>query len=44
VAAILAAQKQTIDLDYVRGVLRTLEKALGQSDLLAALEAQLRRR
>jgi hypothetical protein len=32
------------DLDYIRNLLRTLETALGQSDLLPALETLLLRR
>jgi hypothetical protein len=43
VTAIVAARTDTLDLDYVRDTLRLLEDALGQSDLLPALDESLSR-
>ena len=43
VIAIVAAQERTLDFGYVRGTLDTLERAIGQSDLLPALEAAMAR-
>lgn len=43
VAAILAAHPGALDLGLVRSTLRLLEEALGQSDLLPALERALDR-
>ena len=43
VTAILDAQREGLDLRYVRDTLRALEDALGQSDLLDAFELMARR-
>ena len=43
VIAIVAAQERTLDFGYVRGTLDTLERAIGQSDLLPAFEAAMAR-
>jgi len=43
VMAIAAAQERSLDLDYVRATLGTLERAIGQSDLLPAFEAAVTR-
>ena len=43
VRAILAAQRTRIDAGYVRETLKSLETALGQSDLRPAFELALRR-
>jgi hypothetical protein len=43
VIAIVAAQERTLDFGYVRGTLGTLERAIGQSDLLPAFEAAVAR-
>jgi len=42
VRAVILARRNDIDLIRVRSLLRLLEEALGQSDLLPALEAALR--
>jgi hypothetical protein len=42
VRAVILARRHELDLDRVRSLLRLLEQALGQSDLLPALEAALR--
>lgn len=39
---IAAAMRVAVDLDRVRSLLQLLEQALGQSDLLPALDAALR--
>jgi hypothetical protein len=43
VVAILAAHPDDLDLDLVRSTLRLLEEALGQSDLMPALERAMER-
>jgi predicted nucleotidyltransferase len=43
VVALLRIQARTIDQARVRHILRLLEDALGQSDLVPAFEAALRR-
>jgi hypothetical protein len=42
VRGILTAQADTLDLERVRSLVRALEQAIGQSDLLPSLEAQVR--
>jgi len=42
VRAVILARRHEIDLPRVRSLLRMLEEALGQSDLLPALETALR--
>ena len=40
---VLTERLPDLDLDYIRSMLQTLEQALAQSDLVAALEAEVGR-
>lgn len=43
IRGILAERGRQLDIDRVRTVLRMLEEALGQSDLLPLVESEIRR-